>query len=522
MTISPQATLPTPAITPSPEQQAIISHVTTRRKSLMVSALAGAAKTTTILLSAEAMAARPSFSPALAIAFNSKIKSELELRLPKTVQCLTFNGLGHRAWANFTRKKLDLATGKTVTILKSLLSEASLKLSQDEFSSITSIISSAKTLGYIPKTSPRADWFTSLHSPEVLDKLALLEDLDLSDINRHLITRTLELSIEQAFNGTIDFSDQIWLPTLSPRISFPKFNTVFVDEAQDLSTLNHMQLAKIGDPKLTQYLIFGDPHQSIYGFRGAVSDGMDTLAQNHSCATLPLNTSFRCPEAICDEVRKHVPEIKSASKIRGQVTFLSSWSIDNIFSRPSTAVLCRNNAPLFRIAGICLRAGRMVKMQGKDIGQSLIRVVKKASPLAEADLPKALHIYFTRELETLNEGKRQRLFDQRDCLDALVSSLTLPNSPPPQAETIITTINTLFEDKSTLPTLSSGHKAKGLEWDYIFHLDQFRIPSKFAETEEELRQEENLRYVITTRAKKELFYCEMDRLLENQTEELGD
>jgi DNA helicase-2/ATP-dependent DNA helicase PcrA len=54
--------------------------------------------------------------------------------------------------------------------------------------------------------------------------------------------------------------------------------------------------------------------------------------------------------------------------------------------------------------------------------------------------------------------------------------------------------------------LLSIHKAKGLEFDTVFHLDPWRIPSRFIkEGTEEYEQELNCRYVCETRFKKELY-----------------
>ena len=58
--------------------------------------------------------------------------------------------------------------------------------------------------------------------------------------------------------------------------------------------------------------------------------------------------------------------------------------------------------------------------------------------------------------------------------------------------------------------LLSGHKSKGLEWDTVYHLDPHRVPSPFAKEGEALEQELNVRYVIETRAKKELFFIRLD------------
>ncbi len=64
----------------------------------------------------------------------------------------------------------------------------------------------------------------------------------------------------------------------------------------------------------------------------------------------------------------------------------------------------------------------------------------------------------------------------------------------------------IFCPKKDAIVLSSIHKSKGLEYDNVFLLRPDLIPSKFAKTEEELRQENNLMFVAITRAKKEFKY----------------
>ena len=58
--------------------------------------------------------------------------------------------------------------------------------------------------------------------------------------------------------------------------------------------------------------------------------------------------------------------------------------------------------------------------------------------------------------------------------------------------------------------LCSGHKAKGLEWDTVFHLDPWRVPSKFAKKPEDQEQELNIRYVIETSPKDSLFLTKVE------------
>ena len=58
------------------------------------------------------------------------------------------------------------------------------------------------------------------------------------------------------------------------------------------------------------------------------------------------------------------------------------------------------------------------------------------------------------------------------------------------------------EDTITLCTI---HKSKGLEADYVYILNEFLIPSPFSKSAEQRQQENNLKYVARTRAKKGLY-----------------
>lgn len=59
-------------------------------------------------------------------------------------------------------------------------------------------------------------------------------------------------------------------------------------------------------------------------------------------------------------------------------------------------------------------------------------------------------------------------------------------------------------------TLSSIHQSKGLEWTAVFGLwlSDGMFPSSRAETDEEIEEERRLFYVMTTRAKDELYLCQ--------------
>ena len=65
-------------------------------------------------------------------------------------------------------------------------------------------------------------------------------------------------------------------------------------------------------------------------------------------------------------------------------------------------------------------------------------------------------------------------------------------------------------------TLSTIHRAKGLEWDAVLHLDPWRVPSKWAlaaaagGNSAPLEQEKNLIYVAETRTRDLLLQANLE------------
>jgi superfamily I DNA/RNA helicase len=68
-------------------------------------------------------------------------------------------------------------------------------------------------------------------------------------------------------------------------------------------------------------------------------------------------------------------------------------------------------------------------------------------------------------------------------------------------------VNNLFSDHDSIITLSTIHKAKGLEYPRVFIIRPDKIPLKWkGQTEEQRQQEMNLKYVAITRAQEELVW----------------
>lgn len=488
---------------PTLEQQHIIDAARSPA-SLMVNALAGTGKTTTLTMLAAALPKEPS----LALAFNKKIKEELEKRFPPHFTVMTMNGLGHRAWSFTINKKQMLIDDKK---LGRLTTEAlkPFPSSKGSWNDIRQLVVYAMQRGVVPSQFQHAKGLLP-DTPDTWAEIANDYDLDLTPDERKLSRRILCESIEEGMKGCISYDDQIYLPVVFSG-SFPRFPIVLVDEAQDLSPLNHQMLRKCAAGKL---IVVGDPRQAIYAFRGADSASMANIKTlKTDWIELPLNTTFRCPQSVVARQWDHAPQYVAApSNPQGCITTLTNqpWRWDMVPSG-TTAVLCRNNAPLVSMAFKLIREGIGVNMLGRDIGRGLSNVCKKlckdmTTPLG--DFLPLLTEWKDRELSLAevnqDANKAEGITDKFECIIAVAEA-----KKPATLSELVNELSFLFAKDSGLVTLATGHKSKGLEWDNVIHLDPWRIPSKYAKTKSEIEQEQNLRYVLETRTKHTLILANL-------------
>jgi DNA helicase-2/ATP-dependent DNA helicase PcrA len=464
---------------PTPEQAAIIDFARSSPQNLVVNALAGTGKTSTIEMVCNAVRN----TPILYLAFNKRIVDEAKGRMPGHVECKTQNALGHAVWQQACGRRLVVDGGKTRSILRALINElkgAAKDAAWDGFSDTLRWISRAKRDGYVPARftgpAPGAIW---------RDAKAWYRG-DPPDFPR-LIDETLIRSIAQAHEGGIDYDDQIYMPVVFGG-PWPKFPFVIIDEAQDMNELQHEMLDKLVVKRL---MAVGDPWQSIYAFRGAISNGMTALTERFDAHTLPLSVTFRVPKSGVLRAQSRVPHYRAfEANPEGEILELPEWSATDIPTE--AAIICRNNAPLISMAFKLLRSGRAIKLVGMDIGAGLVRILKR---LPSGPMPDAIDAW--RGAELARGQSASVVWDKAECLRALCAGKSSLQDAITQAEL-------LFKREGPIQLLS-GHKAKGLEWDTVFHLDPWRIPSRFAvEGSEEWEQELNVRYVVETRWKQRL------------------
>jgi len=478
--------------------------------SIMVEAGAGCAKTTTLELASQNVRA-----PALAVAFNKRIADEMGKRLPGNFICKTMNSLGHAAWGRFTGLNLRLDDRKIGKLISEVARGRRMDLTSDQWDTTRLLIREAQIQGLVPR---QHETEASLipDTPEGWSSLlsSSSADIDLADFEFvwEIAREVLARSIDLARAGVVSFDDQIYCSTMLGG-RFGKFPVLFVDEDQDLNPLQ-IQMLSLSTRPDTKLMAVGDKHQSIYAFRGAVGEAAEQIRLLRPQWTdLPLMTSFRVPQLVALRQRAHVPLFRAhGANPAGRIKVFSgeagwSWQdvVDNLPEPDSPiAILCRNNSPIISMAFKLIRQGIGCFILGRDISKGLVALTKKLSPADDTSSDTIRGRI--REWQASEESKAsandkpeliERIVDKAECLIAV-----LDGSEAKDAGQLRRQLDRLFSRENGLVALSTIHRAKGLEWPAVLHLDPWRIPSKFARgNDRAMAQEANLRYVCETRTK---------------------
>ncbi len=474
---------------PTDEQLAIVECALSTTDNILLSALAGAAKTSTLVLIAEALR----YTQILCLAFNKKIADEMNERLPSNCTAMTLNSLGHRTWREATGRFPKIDAGKTYGIMKAIVDDcdrADRNILYENFAELMRIVDFGKTCGYVPTGHYEK-------AKRLYDDDSFFSHIEqkLTDLEIGVVRMATLISLKQAFEGICDYNDQILMPTVFHG-AFPRYPLTLVDEAQDLSALNHATLRKmIGTRRL---IAVGDPNQAIYGFRGAHEESMSKLKSEFDMREMHLSISFRCPRSVIRHSHWRAPTMRWPDWAEeGEVRHLARWSPDDL--PESATIICRNNAPLFGLAIKLLIAGRPVELHGKDVVASLTKIMRKfgGHDMRTVDVLNHIDIWLEKQKEKNKTRAHNSLEDRAECMRIFAA----------QGETLgeaLAYAQHLVQMHSPLK-LMTGHKAKGLEFDNVFFLDQKLIGDD--------EQEPNLRYVIITRAKQTLTYITSDDMV---------
>lgn len=348
---------------------------------------------------------------------------------------------------------------------------------------------------------------TELAWIEIAEHHAIEPESDESDFGRAIELSRELLDLSNA-SKMVDFDDMLYF-AVKDGITLPKFDFVYVDEAQDTNAIQRAILRKILRPG-ARMIAVGDPAQAIYGFRGADSESLNMIAQEFDAVRLPLTITYRCPTSVVKYAQQWVPHIEAApGKPEGLVVEHGcDWKVEDL--RSGDLMVCRKTAPLLTVAYRCIKARIPATVMGREIGQGLKALIKKMNARDVDTLSTKLEAYQAREVEKLmakkDEARIEALQDKVGSLLFLIDSLREGKRTITELEA---GIDYLFANKDGAVVLATIHKSKGLEAPRVWWLGRAECPAKWARQQWQKEQELNLCYVATTRAQEELHLCEL-------------
>lgn len=489
------------ATTWSSYQTAIFEDVANGDGHTVVQARAGSGKTTTIV---ESMRHLPSMSPALMVAFNKSIATELKRRAPADVEVKTLHSHGFAAVRRAYRG-VGLSDDRTEKLFAGIVGGETNPRFRPSRGAICKTVSLAKN--------------TNVSGDDELDDLIDGFDIDVPDCftrPQFLVAVQEVLQASRTVRGEIDFDDMVWLPIVN-NLPVDTYGHVFIDETQDLNGAQ-LELALRSVMAMGRITAIGDDRQAIYGFRGAGGKGsMTRIIDGLGAKVLPLSVTYRCPIEVVNLAKKVVPDLEAAPGAKQGAVVESDWSALRKQVKPGDFVISRFNAPLVSELLQFVQEGRRACMLGRDYLKTLTSLITKSKASDVESLRSWIDDWLAREIERISKkgADPSAVIDRANALRALCEGVK-------STQEVLGRIDTYFaaEPDGQSVVFTSTHKAKGLEADRVFLFgDTYRRFSEAAEQATALEsggsvtanarrsivEERNLWYVAVTRCANELF-----------------
>lgn len=485
-------------MTPTDEQSAVVAAVRSGDH-LKVKAYAGAGKTSTLRLAAEARGR----ARGLYLAFNKDIATEAASKFPSNTRCRTVHSIAYGATRpEITRKLKNPVEPPHQLALRYSLGPVRLPTTIGKDLEL----SASKVARMVMDAAAR---FCRSAQGEPLAWHIPVEPIIREDEAEHLresllphVQRLWREYCDPAMPSAIthDVYVKLW------ERSRPTIGADFIlfDEAQDADGL----MLSVLRAQQAQVVYVGDPYQQIYEWRGAVNAMDHIRAPERS-----LTESFRFGPAIAQLASRVLNLMDEDVPVRGQDHIESRILQDSTPGHDRfDAILCRKNATVLTHLAQGIARGDKVAVRANveelkafaDGAEMLMRGQRIGYPASLAlfetweDVQEYAESFAGRDLQPLvnlidNEG-----------VDYLRLILTRV-SPEADADYIVSTV----------------HRAKGLEWDRVHLAGDFKFKTNDEGDLSMSPEEMRLLYVAMTRAKHLLDISEIRRDLYTMFRDAG-
>lgn len=461
------------------EEQNRIIHCEDRL--IVADAFAGCAKTTTAI----AYARHRPHTKMLYICLNKANQLEAEKRFPANVDCLTTHALAYRA-IRPDRTRVEYSWRPM--LLMDQLRVPNARMANNVM----------RVLG---------TFFASTDAEigeQHVQELAEERDLNSFDADQSVALAAMAWKRMNTAGDSMKFPPDAYLKMFALRApQLTQYKTIICDEWQDANPVTAQIVAA---QKHTKLVCIGDRHQSIYQFRGSIN-AMEKFSLG--ATKFHLSQTFRFGPKIADLANLVLSEFK------GETVPIRGMGRDGVWKGDRITTLSRTNAELFRLAAP--RRGEGVHWVGGYENQKTGEWVDGCHGYRLEAIEDAYNLYARNRSAIKNEMVRTKFATWDDFVKygkdggdsevkIVVKIVEEHQHDIPELVSDIKS-NAVRTTEAADLTLTTGHKAKGLEWDYVRISDDFEV---FAEAEEKRaqfsgepidEQSINLAYVSFTRAK---------------------
>ena len=491
---------------PSEYQNKIFNFVIHQTGNAVIKARAGSGKTATLIA---AMKLIPTRKNCLFLAFNKSVKDEISKKLANNENCTvkTVHGLGVSIISQNLGKQPEVDDNKYRAYLNKNLSKLSTaQLPPHRVYALAEYCDNVIQLLEFARLN-------LAQSAREINKIADTYSIPVNYDETNVVMSLMDWGKNNT--DTIDYTDMVWLPNelfMNPKSN--KYDWIFNDEAQDYSVA-YVKLFIKCFKRGTRFVSCGDEFQSINQFAGASETAFQEMCNYPNTQVFDLPISYRCDVKIIQEANQFVSDI-FARPDAGLGLIKHKSSLSEI--KDNDMVLCRTNAPLFKIYAKLIKNNTPCYIKGKDDDKNTMLSVIRHFSVGE-ELGKSLDKdgLFPRLYEDM-VNERNRLVENgldipgainsqsvQAKYDRIASLLTIADDCD-SVSCLINKIENIYNSDKVGVCLSTIHKAKGLEADNVHILCRSSMPQKSAKTPSELQQERNLIYVAITRAKHKLCY----------------
>lgn len=507
-----QVTAAASEFVPTEEQRDIFTALLDGDKHVIVNAVAGSGKSTTIVeYSRRERVARVGL-----VAFNKHIATELTQRTKGqvNVEAMTYHSLGYRALRReYGGLKVD--GYRLEGLVEPIVDGWAIpdRMRKGAMFKLRHLVGLGKQYGFRPGVTDRERWEWLAEWHDI--------DIDAEYVDRVFESADMVLDRCAKVGREIDFDDMIWLPMVKD-IPLPQFDILCVDEYQDTSVPQQWLATGAG----ARVCAVGDVRQGIYSWRGATMDCFDRLTERlgrDNVISLPLTLNRRCPKSHIRLAQVIVPQIRAREEAEEGTARVEPMIENAILAmRPGDLVLCRVNAELLSVAYRLIRIGVKAVVRGRDIGKGLLQLIEKAEKSlgrgngrGKAELPDVLDaarditVKEIAKFESIPHGRgAMRAANAQDRMDCLLE-VSIEAATVLEVKNVIDSLFADFEVDGTpkfAVILGTVHRTKGLEADRVWVLRPDLIPHPMAKRPDDIVGEENCAYIAVTRARKELVW----------------